>query len=232
MKKNNQLYLHEEILLLALRDDAGTIASGTLYQYAIGGAVLAELLLGARVRLETSKKKQIVTLADPTPIGDLLIDEGLEKVRTSKREATAQTWVSRFAGLKNLKHRIAERLCDRGILKEEDARVLLVFTRKTYPELDPEPERELVERLRQAIFTDTDDVEARTVVLASLANTAGVLKAVFDKKELKDRKERIEQIVNGEVTGKATKEAIEAMQAAVMMATIIPTIITITTVGS
>lgn len=232
MKKNNQLYLHEEILLLALRDDAGTIASGTLYQYAIGGAVLAELLLGARVRLETSKKNRIVTLADPTPIGDLLIDEGLEKVRTSKREATAQTWVSTFAGLKNLKHRIAERLCDRGILKEEDAKVLLVFTRKTYPELDPEPERELVERLRQAIFTDTDDVEVRTVVLASLANSAGVLKAVFDKKELRDRKERIEQIVNGELTGKATKEAIEAMQAAVMMATIIPTIITTTTVGS
>jgi hypothetical protein len=232
MNENDQLHLHEEILLLALRDDAGTIASGTMYQYAIGGAVLAELLLGARLHLETSKKKQLITLADPTPIGDPVIDECLEKVRESKKPATAQTWVSKFAGLKNLKHRIAERLCDRGILQEADAKVLLVFTRKTYPELDPAPERELVERLREAIFTDADDVEARTVVLASLANSAGVLKAVFDKKELKGRKERIEQIVNGEVTGKATKEAIEAMQAAVMMATIIPTIITTTTMGS
>jgi Golgi phosphoprotein 3 len=232
MKKSSQLYLHQEILLLALRDEKGTIASGTLYQYAIGGAVLAELLLGERVRLEASNKKQMVTLVDSTPIGAAVVDECLETVGTAKRRATAQTWVSKFAGLKNLKHRVAEGLCDRGILKEEDAKVLLLFTRKTYPELDPEPERELVERLRQAIFTDTDDVEARTVVLASLANSAGVLRVAFDKKELKGRKDRIEQIVNGEVTGKATQEAIQAMQAAVMMATIIPTIITTTTVTS
>ena len=222
MSKRDSLGLHEEILLLALRDETGTIASGTMYQYAIGGAVLAELLLGGRVRIETVKKKSMVALVDPTPVGDPVVAECLEKVRASRRRATAQTWVSKFAGLKNLKHRVAERLCDRGILREEDAKVLLVFTRKTYPELNPAPERELVERLRQAIFTDTDDIEPRTVVLASLANSAGVLKTVFDKKELKGRKERIEKIVNGEVAGKATQEAIQAMQAAVMMATMIP----------
>lgn len=232
MKNNNPLFLHEEILLLALRDDKGTIASGTMYHYAIGGAVLAELLLGGQLRIETVKKKPLVTLADATPVGDPVIDECLEKVRSSKRRATAETWVSKFAGLKDLKHRVAERLCDRGILAEQDAKVLLVFTRKTYPELDPAPERELVERLHSAIFTDTDDVDARTVVLASLANSAGVLRAVFDKKELKGRKDRIERIVNGEITGKATQEAIQAMQTAIMMATIIPTIIVTTTAAT
>ena len=229
MSRNDSLHLHEEILLLALRDDKGTIASGTMYQYAIGGAVLAELLLDGRVRVETVKKRPMVTLVDPTPIGDPIIGECLEKVRTSKKRAVAQTWVSRFASLKNLKHRVAEGLCDRGILREEDAKILLVFTRKTYPELNPAPERALVERLRQAIFTDTDAITPRTVVLVSLANSAGVLKAVFDKKELKARKDRIEKIVNGEIAGKATQEAIQAMQTAVMAATIIPTIITTTT---
>lgn len=232
MGRNDSLYLHEEILLLSLRDDKGTIAAGSMYQYAIGGAVLAELLLDGRVRIETVKKKPMVTLVDPTTIGDPIIDECLEKVRTSKRRAAAQTWVSRFAGLKQLKHRVAEGLCDRGILREEDAKVLLVFTRKTYPELNPAPERELVERLRQAIFTDTDDIEPRTVVVASLANSAGVLTAVFDKKELKGRKDRIEKIVNGEIAGKATQEAIQAMQTAVMIATIVPTIITTATVAT
>ena len=226
MKNSNELHLHQEILLLALKDEAGTIESGTLYQYAIGGAVLAELLLGGQLRIETVTEKRLVTPADTTPIGDPVIDECLEKVLAAKKPATAQTWVSKFAGLKDLKHRVAEGLCDRGILAEQDAKVLLVFTRKTYPELDPAPEKELVQRLRSAIFTDTDDIETRTVVLASLANSAGVLKAVFDKKELKGRKDRIEQIVNGEVTGKATQEAIQAMQAAVMAATVMTTIIT------
>jgi hypothetical protein len=99
---------------------------------------------------------------------------------------------------------------------------LLLFTRKIYPEINPEPERKLIERLRQAIFTDSRDIEPRTVVLVSLANSTGLLKIVFDKKKLKGRKARIEEIINGEITGKAAKEAIQAMQAAVMLCCIMP----------
>ena len=47
----NDLFLHEEILLLALKDEEGTIASGTTYEFAAGGAILAELLLQKRVRV-------------------------------------------------------------------------------------------------------------------------------------------------------------------------------------
>jgi len=87
---------------------------------------------------------------------------------------------------------------------------------------------DLIERLRQAIFGDAGEVEARTVVLVSLADSAGILKVVFDKKELKARKDRIEQVINGETMGKAAKEAIQAMQAAVMVAAIMPAIISAT----
>ncbi len=45
MTTQTNLFLHEEIMLLALRDEEGTIASGTMYKYAIGAAVLSELLL-------------------------------------------------------------------------------------------------------------------------------------------------------------------------------------------
>lgn len=127
-------------------------------------------------------------------------------------------WVSRFARVKKLKHKIAEQLCKRGILRSGEDDVLLVFSRKIYPEINPEPERQIMDRLRDAIFTDTDQVEPRTVVLLSLAKSTNVLKVNFDKKKLKSRKDRIERIINGEVTGKATKEAIEAMQAAVVVA--------------
>ena len=63
------------------------------------------------------------------------------------------------------------------------------------------------------------------MVLLSLAKSADILKVNFDKKKLKTRKKRIEQVVNGETTGKATKEAIAAMQAAVMVAVFVPVII-------
>ena len=52
MANLSSLFLHEEVMLLALRDEEGTIASGTMYQYAIGAAILAELLVpSAQIKL-------------------------------------------------------------------------------------------------------------------------------------------------------------------------------------
>lgn len=231
MSKLNQLFLYEEIMLLALKDEEGTIASGTNYQYALAGSVLAELLLEEKISVEEQKKKKYAVLKDSTPLGDPVIDECLNKVLQAKKKQQLQTWVSRFSGLKNLKHRTARKLVERGILRADKDKVLLLFTRKIYPEVDPEPERRMIERMRKALFTEQQDIDPRTVVLVSLADSTGLLKVVFDKKELKSRKKRIEQIVNGELTGEATKEAIQAMQAAVFVACIMPAVIAATTSG-
>jgi len=229
MAVHNTLFLHEEIMLLALQDEKGTVAPGTMFQYAISGAILAELLLNNRIEIEEVRKKKLINAVNMSPVGEPLIYECLEKISNAKRRATIQTWISRFVNVKNLKHRVAIQLSRRGILRTDEDKVLWIFTRKIYPEVNPEPERKLIGRLREAIFTDTNDVDPRTVVLLSLANSADLLKVVFDKKKLKSRKKRIEKIVNGELTGKATKEAIKAMQAAVMVACIMPAIIVTTT---
>ena len=230
MTIQTNLFLHEEIMLLALRDEEGTIVSGTMYQYAIGAAVLAELLLNKRIAVGEPRRKKLVDLISSQPIGEPLVDECLKKISSAKRRASLQSWVSRFAGIKNLKHRVAHGLCERGILRAAEDTILLLFARKIYPEINPEPERKLIERLRQAIFTDSRDVDPRTVVLVSLANSTGLLRMVFDKKELKGRKARIKEISDGEITGKAAKEAIEAMLAAIMVCCIMPAI-TATTIS-
>ena len=116
------------------------------------------------------------------------------------------------------------------ILRSDEDKVLLIFTRKTHPELDPRPEAEIVQRLRTVIFGDDSDLEPRTVILVSLGSTAGVLKNVFPKRDLKSRKDRIERVVNGELTGKATREAIQVAQAAMMVAAIMPAVLASTTI--
>lgn len=226
------LFLHEEILLLALRDDEGTIAPGTMYQYAVGGAILAELLLQKRINVDERRRKKYVDIVTTKPVGDPLIDECLQRVAQAKRRASLDTWVSRFAGVKNMKQRLAEQLCRRGILRVSEDKVLLLFTRKIYPEEDPIPERNIVDRLRNAIFTDVEDLDPRTVVLVSLADSANLLDIVFDKKQLKSRKQRIKRIVDGELTGKATRQAIEAVQAALMVACVIPALAATTVVSN
>jgi len=225
------LGLHEEILLLALRDREGTIASGTMYQYAIGGAMLAELLLRERIAVEQRRRSKLAVIRRRTRIGEPLLDESLTRIADAKRRASLQTWVARFGNTRDLRHRIARGLCQRGVLRADEDKVLLIFSRKIYPEVDPKPERALLKRLELAIFREGKSIDARTVVLTALANSAGILKLVFDKKRLRERKARLDKITSGDLTAAATKEAIEAVQAAVMMAAIMPALISAATVS-
>lgn len=228
MWTHEKLFLHEEILLLALRDKEGTVESMASYQYALGGAILAELLLEKRITTDESKKKRVLVRSNE-PCCDPLVDECFQKIKNAKKPASLQTWVSKFAGVKELKHRVALKLCKRGILRADEDKVLLLFTRKIYPEVNPEPEQKLISSLREAILGDSAEIDPRTAVLISLAKATGLLKMAFTRKELKERKHRIEQIVQGEALGKAAKEAVEAVQAAIFVACIMPAVTTTVT---
>jgi hypothetical protein len=229
----DDLYLHEQIMLLALRDDKGTIESRAgMYSYALAGAILSELLLAERIRV-TEDKKKLVDLVSHQPMNEPVMDECLGLIATAKRRRKAADWVARFTRVRNLRHRVAEGLCRRGILRDSEDKVLLIFTRRIYPEIDPAPERRLVERLREAIFSDAADVEPRTAIVLSLAHGTGMLGVHFDRKELKTRKRRIEQIANGDLIGGATREAVQAAQAAaqaaqaaIIAATVATTVVT------
>ncbi len=222
MTHSKPLFLYEEIMLLALRNQRGTVATGYA-EYVVAGAVLAELLLDRRISVDDSK--QLLDLHDTRPTGDPIIDECIQKIMAAKKRASLATWVSRLAGIKNLRHKVAQQLCNRGILRADQDKVLFIFTRKIYPELNPVPEKKIVDRLHAAIFSDVDQLDPRTVVLVSLANASGLLSENFGRKEIKSRKKRIEQIANGEMIGKATKEVIAACEAAIMFAAIMPAII-------
>jgi hypothetical protein len=50
MINSESLYLYEEILLLALKDKEGTFFPMVSYHFAIGGAILAELLFKKRIK--------------------------------------------------------------------------------------------------------------------------------------------------------------------------------------
>jgi hypothetical protein len=218
-----RLHLHEEVLLLALRNDKGTVAGGVMYQQAAGGALLAELILENRVSLVTAGRSTYAVVQDPSPTGEPLLDECLRRMATATRRATLPAWIGRFAGLKRLRHRAASGLREKGILREEEGTVLLLFTRRLYPELDPAYEREILRRLDAAIAADSV-VDARTSILLALAHHSGLLKANFDRGRLKERRARIEKVIAGEAVGKATKQAIDAVTAAILVTTMVPII--------
>jgi Golgi phosphoprotein 3 len=211
------LGLHHEILLLALRDDKGIEHGSVHLPYALAGALLAELLLHEHVRvIEPKKKRRLVEPVSSKGIEDSLLDECFQKIAGAKRRGSPKAWVMRFARGRKVKEHVARDLCRRGILREDEDKILLLFTRKLYPEVDPRPESAILERMRRAIFTDAKDVEPRTVILISLAKATGILPKVFDKKQLKTRKARLENLLAGDLIGKAAKDAVEAAQGAIV----------------
>ncbi len=215
------LPIYQEILLLALRDQRGT-PMGSWTVQAIAGGVLGDLVLGERVALEG--KRSLVTLVDAEPMRDPVLDGCLLQIAEAKRRASAQTWISRLAKQK-LYHAAAARLCEQGVLRERVEQVMLLFSRTVYPEVDPKPERAIIERLRAAIFSDDAKVDAQTSVLIALASATDLLGANFPKKELRARRKRIEAIRNGDAVGKAAKAVIDGIQAAFITAIIVPTIV-------
>jgi golgi phosphoprotein 3 len=228
---DQNLTFPEELLLLALCDQKGTHAFGSMLPYALAGGILTELMLARRVEVDRSgkRKQDLVTLCDPTPLGDPILDDALERIATAKRRGTAQTWVSRLAGRSGLRADVARALCRRGVLEEREDRVLLLFRRRVYPTVNPEPERRLIERLRAAVIDGGEDIGPRTAVTLALADGVGVLPAVFTKAERREHKARIKALGEGLIVGQATREAIQAVQAMLIATTAATTVATSTT---
>ena len=221
------LLLHHEVMLLALRDEEGT-AIGAMYPYAIAGAILSELAIQQRITITDNKKQLVAITPDkraPTPTSSRLLNEVIEMIETAKKPMGTKEWVAKVATMKNLKHRVAEELCDLKVLKEGEDKVLWIFPRKIYPELASKFEREIKDRMTKLMFGQTTKHDERTTLLVSLAKHAGLLPYNFDKERLKRNKDRIEKVASGDMfAARATKDAIVAVQTAIMVATMMPII--------
>jgi len=212
------LRLHQELLLLALHDEKGSMRvshPGIL----LGGGILGELLIEGRVALERGAKrsKDRIVPGDPRSLSDPLLDECLRKIRDAKRPKAPKDWVMKFSQMSGLRKRVATDLVRKGILRERRTRVLLLFPWTYYPVLDPATERRIVERARDAVLGD-GEVDERTGALVAIAAKTGALKHAVDKRVLKERKDRIEEIVDSQLAASAVQGAVEAAQAAVAAA--------------
>ena len=221
MSEQMNLPLHEAILLLALKDREGTIIPMTEYLYAIGGAILAELVLSERLDLEGDKGGEVVAVRSSNLTGNAQLDECLQDIVSEQTPETAATWIKRFAGIRNLKNRMAESLVEKGILRSSEKKILRIFKRKVFPELNAGPERRCIAQLRRTVFSGEPVQDPRTIILLSLIKNTNLMQSVFTDDELRVHFQRIERVINTEITGE-TQEAITAVKAAFQVTHIIP----------
>lgn len=217
----DRLDLPEEVFLLSLRDD-GRFGVASV-QYALGGAILAELALRGRVALTESKRKRRVTLLNAAPTGVPLHDECLGRVRDSRRPRPPSHWVASFGATKKATSRVGERLRERGVLSIERRRILLVFPCTRYRQLDAGPRRDVLLRLGAVVLGKQSDAGRRTLTLLALAHSVRLLRFAFGRKAMSPHRADVKRLVKDDPFGKAVREAVAAAHAAVSASATIPT---------
>lgn len=216
------LKLYQAIILLSLCEEKGTM-SGMYVEYATAGALAAELLMLGRIQVEEGKKNKVVVVSQ-TLTGDALLDEALAIIAKAKRPKKLKDWIFKLGGIKDLKHKVAHALAESGIVSADKEKVLWLFERRVYPEINPIPEQELRAAMRQLVLDESQEVDSRTAIVTALANSVKLLPQVFSEQELKQHKQRIKQLERGELVSQAAKETVQAIQAAIMITVMIPAI--------
>lgn len=213
MTTSSDLALHEQLLLLALHDEKGTMQTW-LFAYGAAAAILTELIDRGKVAVEEVKGHALLTVKDKTPTGQALLDDALSKIANAPKPGSVESWVASIAGTTGLHNRISEALCERGILARAEDKVLWVFSRKTYPTADAAPEKALVARL-QSELTGTDPLTPNASVLLALGHEANILAHVFDSATLKTHRDRINDALRLDALDSGQKEVVQAALAAI-----------------
>jgi uncharacterized membrane protein YgcG len=191
--------LPEELLLLALHDEKGSVipAAASVLNGALVGAVLMELGLAGRVREDDDG----ALLAYPAPTGDEILDEALQRIAEADRPRQPSYWVGRLARrIPRLKDRLLEQLVARGVLERRERRILWVFPSRSFPLADAAAEQQARDRIRAVILEDRVP-DQRTAALIGLVRACNLIDEVFAPHERSQANRRFEELTSEEAVG-------------------------------
>ena len=195
------LNLMEELLLLALDDEKGKIISSSscALPYGLRGALLLELVLAEKI--DVVDKKIVVINKNNT--GNEVLDNALNIIDTYHKQKTVKFWITKLTSkMKELRKDLLNQLITKGILEQQDKKVLWVIPATRYPTKNPVIENRVRKRII-GIVLHNEKLDERSSMLISLINACELIKEVFPKDNLKDAKKKIKNIIQDEKVGKA-----------------------------
>ena len=212
----------EEVVLLLLDDEEGVFLSigKTTLELALTGSVLMELAFADR--LDTDLER--VMIVDRTPIGDPLLDRVLERIADNDETNDTRAWIETLAVEETAaiqEHALAS-LVKRGILRREEKKLfqetvkhLWVFRSPRYFMVDGQAKHETGSRLAHVLFSD-EIPDPRDIALVCLADACGILRVLFDEREIEQIAPRIEQLRKMDLIGREIASAIADIERSVM----------------
>ena len=210
----------EELLILITEGES----TGRAYipdrtqRHALAGAVLLELALNRRIDTDV----EALSVTDPTPLGDELLDPTLSEIAQDTETRTAEFWVRRLADRRGeeLREMAKTRLLEAGILEADDGGVLFLSPRIArlwrYPSrlaLTGDSGKMLFTRLRDILYSDAIPSPTDCAMI-SLARACGLFRQLLDRDEFEELDERIALIARLDLVGRTVIDAISQLSLA------------------
>lgn len=211
------LNLMEEILLLSLKEEKGTLyfTASTGIDFCLSGAILMELELMKRIRAD----KKVLEVIDRSSTKNPRLDAALKQIDSSKRLHPPHYWVSKLQGsMKRFRKELLKELVDKGLLREEEHQFLVFFQTNRYPLRDVRAKKDLLDRVQKVLLRG-EKPQARTVKLIGLIHACSLIGSLFDKEERKEARKMAKEISKEDILAEAVKKAIQAHNSSVAATT-------------
>ena len=158
-------------------------------------------------RIDTDVQRLFLT--DPTPVGDALLDPMLSEIAHTGGEHDALYWVERATRhADKIRETALARLVGDGVLRLRDDRVLRIFGTRRYPLADEEAERDLIQRIRETLLSDTIP-DPKDIAIVTLADGCGLIAHILTAEEMAVAAARMEVVRKLELIGRAFLNAMD-----------------------
>jgi hypothetical protein len=180
--------LYEELMLLTIHESKGTFlgSSEEHLKSGLGGAILAELALRGVIYGSDSHR---LRLQNDSETNEPILDKVIKALKETEKERKFSYWINNL-NLKTEKFRqeITDGLVKKGILTQEEDRLLWVVPAPAQPEMKASAKFLLKRRLRGIVLAQ-EEFQARDIALLSLMRACGWLDLIFlrDERKLADR---------------------------------------------
>jgi Golgi phosphoprotein 3 (GPP34) len=216
------MLIAEELFLLLRRDDGKPESASAQRGYGLAAAVITDLVLAERVTLSDDKDPRMTVLV-PGPPGHPVLDAAMARLEQRDGKKLSSLVTDRKLALERL---VATALAEAGVIRIEEKRALGLVAER-YPVLEPEPERRVREQLRTVLMGGEPRPEDATLlaILQGLGVAGKVLEAEKGTLGRRDLKRRIEEVSTEVKAGEAVKKAVDAMNAALITAAVVPAVV-------
>jgi Golgi phosphoprotein 3 (GPP34) len=189
--------LGDDLLLLAANSD-GTLTVPAKLRFGLAGSELVRLAASRRVDIVRGR----IVIRDPTPTGDLLLDDALASMTGGGRNPAAKAWVARHRP--GLVGRYLARAEAAGIIRADRRKTLGFIPVTRWTVLDSGRAAQARARLT-ATAESTGPVSTEQAALAGLASAIDVTHVVFPGRAGAAARKRLRQAARREPAADATR---------------------------